>query len=369
MSYTLKIQNYKCLKDINVPFEQLTVLVGANSVGKSSIIQALLLSRISIEHSKRIFAECITIPLNGPYLLSLGNSLGVLNRDSNANDICFMWYENEASHVSLKFFVNDTDKTDNYDLELQPARFMDGISVLEQKHFYYLNAERIGPRISYEFETQDFPHTGYQGEYAVQLLHNYQDFNVIEAKKTDNEKSLTLRWQTRAWMDFIIPGISIDNTQLYGKIKKGEVTFGNSIPTNVGFGISYILPIVVAGLIAEKGSMLIVENPEAHLHPLGQSRIGRFLAKIANAGVCVVVETHSEHVINGIRLATLENKISPKDVQINFLTQETSQSTPIVKSIQVNDTGDLTSYPKGFFDQEKKDFAEMIRLKRQNSNK
>ena len=77
-------------------------------------------------------------------------------------------------------------------------------------------------------------------------------------------------------------------------------------PTNMGFGVSYALPVITAGLLAPAGSLLVVENPEAHLHPAGQSRVGRFLAHLAASGVQVVAETHSDHVLNGVRLAAVE---------------------------------------------------------------
>ena len=76
----------------------------------------------------------------------------------------------------------------------------------------------------------------------------------------------------------------------------------------MGFGVTYSLPIILSGLIAKEKGLLIVENPEAHLHPAGQSRMGVFLAWLAGKGVQVLVETHSDHIINGIRRAIAEFK-------------------------------------------------------------
>jgi predicted ATPase len=99
------------------------------------------------------------------------------------------------------------------------------------------------------------------------------------------------------------------------------------------------------------------------LHPFGQSRIGKVLAQVAGAGVNVVIETHSEHVINGIRLASLTGKIKPGDVIVNFVTRPEDETSP-VREIDLTDFGDLTAYPKGFFDQEQADIAAIIREKR-----
>lgn len=104
-----------------------------------------------------------------------------------------------------------------------------------------------------------------------------------------------------------------------------DIRYGNSLaehgvlPTLTGFGISYILPIVTMGLwcTCEKNCVLIVENPEAHLHPSAQSNIGKFLELVSSGGVQVIIETHSEHVIDGVRLqaAVLKNT---ENVMIHF---------------------------------------------------
>lgn len=90
--------------------------------------------------------------------------------------------------------------------------------------------------------------------------------------------------------------------------------------TNVGFGITYALPILVSGLTVPEGGMLLVENPEAHLHAKAQSNMGYFLARMAAAGVRVIIETHSEHIVNGIRRMIVEGKseMSHKDMTIYF---------------------------------------------------
>ncbi|MGH3693299.1 MAG: AAA family ATPase [Pseudonocardiaceae bacterium] len=88
---------------------------------------------------------------------------------------------------------------------------------------------------------------------------------------------------------------------------------------NIGFGFSYALPVIIAGLLAPGGGLLLVENPEAHLHPAGQSRLGRFLARIAGSGVQVVLETHSDHILNGVRLAVADERtINAHDVIVHF---------------------------------------------------
>jgi predicted ATPase len=204
---------------------------------------------------------------------------------------------------------------------------------------------------------------GSQGEYTTQVL-SQKKYPVPEDRCIDSSQPYELLAQARAWMNFIVPGVSIDDVQLFGKIKAAEISYFKSSPTNVGFGVSYVLPIVVSGLIAQEESLLVIENPEAHLHPSGQSRIGQFLARIAAAGVQVLVETHSEHVINGIRLATLTNTPSPDEVLVNFFSRN-NEGKSDVTVIRFTSKGDLEQWPLGFFDQQQQDFAHMIRLKKQ----
>ena len=146
------------------------------------------------------------------------------------------------------------------------------------------------------------------------------------------------------------------------------------IATNIGFGISYVLPIIVTGLIAKPGTIMIVENPEAHLHPSAQSKIGQFLAVIAQSGVNVIVETHSDHVINGIQIATARRTISKEYVTINFFSKgenqqaenQTKNRQPIITEITINEKGELSRWPKGFFDQTQIDYVKLLDLRRRN---
>ena len=133
-----------------------------------------------------------------------------------------------------------------------------------------------------------------------------------------------------------------------------------SRPANVGFGLSYALPVIVAALTASPGTLFLVENPEAHLHPAGQSLIGQFLTRVAAAGVQVVVETHSDHVINGMRLAAArDGLLPPSDAIIHFLADAGTRHT-----IEIQGSGALTEWPPGFFDQSELDLGQLSRLRR-----
>jgi predicted ATPase len=87
--------------------------------------------------------------------------------------------------------------------------------------------------------------------------------------------------------------------------------------TNVGFGISCTLRIVVVLLASPPGSLIIIEHPEGHLHPSGQTKIGKLISLAASSGIQVIIETHSGHILNGIRVSVHGGLIKPDDIQFN----------------------------------------------------
>lgn len=377
----LTIKKFKCFEDIIIPFEQLTVLAGSNSVGKSTIVQSLLLARTVVERfrrteswvgmteGKRMIFPPDSFSLNGPFHLNLGSTAEVLNRNAYDNKMGFTFDLEEENQLDITFTVPDEE--DSYNLLLDNVRLPkpNDLSQLSLSNFffYYLNAERIGPRIRYEVDDLPYLHTGWQGEYTIQIVGGNKTLPIPEDRCFDTSQVTHLLEQTRLWLGHIVPGTTLDDARIIKGIKTAEADFDKSKPPNVGFGLSYVLPIIVNGLVASKGSMFIVENPEAHLHPYGQSQIGKFLAVIANAGVQVVVETHSEHVINGIRLATLEGKLPHKQVQINFFDRDDRNGVRLTP-IHLNEKADLSEWPGGFFDQQERDLANIFRMKRHSKS-
>lgn len=373
----LKINNFKCFLKINIPLNKLTVMAGANGNGKSSAIQALLFLRKTVEEVFNLSDELTLnqskhsknkISLNDGYLLSLGNSGYVVNNQSKVDEIdlgisgenkLIVYYTFDSTNSQLYLQVKDivSDKA-----EYLP---------ILKKNFYYLNAERIGPRVSQGIQFSDFLHAGYQGEYVAQLIAeaNYQ-IQIEEKRRHPNTKSPRLEQQVNAWLDELMPGVNIiakqsldtltAQIQVENHFTKGDPT----LATNIGFGISYVLPIIVTGLIAEKGCYMIVENPEAHLHPSAQSKIGRFLAMVAQSGVHVIIETHSDHVINGIQISAAKSEIKPDLVTVNFFNQSEDSIQPDIEEISINTKGELSQWPKGFFDQSQIDFAELFKLRK-----
>ncbi|MER6709861.1 DUF3696 domain-containing protein [Streptomyces sp. NPDC000877] len=120
-------------------------------------------------------------------------------------------------------------------------------------------------------------------------------------------------------------------------------------PTNVGFGLTYALPIVVACLTATPESLILLENPEAHLHPKGQSRMAALLSAAAATGAQLIVETHSDHVLNGVRIAVKQGVLQPEDTVVHYF-QGNGAGTEVVTP-RIDKDGMLQQWPEGFFDE------------------
>ncbi|EPE01662.1 DUF3696 domain-containing protein [Capnocytophaga sp. oral taxon 336] len=351
---TLCIQNFKCFEKAEVPINQLTVLAGGNGNGKSSVIQALLLLRRTLEKKEE------NIELNGVYCLNLGNSANL----TSESEVIFILKENNKK-IEVSYNVDKVRVTFSIVPNILEDTYQD--NSLSFREFYYLNAERIGPRISQPLNTLIFPNTGFQGEYTAQVIKELDRFIVDEERIfTKTNYGINFFQRVNAWLAYILEGTTIE-ADIDEKTHTARIevtnTFGKAtFPTNTGFGISYVLPIIVTCLLAEKDRWVIIENPEAHLHPAAQSKIGYFLAKMASAGLRIVVETHSDHIINGIQLAVAKKEIESSSITINYF--DKGELQPEVHPISMNEKGELDKWPKGFFDQTEIDFAELIELRR-----
>ncbi|MET9555268.1 DUF3696 domain-containing protein [Streptomyces sp. NPDC006645] len=367
MITSLGIRHFKRFAEASFEFRRLTVLTGLNGTGKSTTIQALLLARQLADGSSSPVAR-----LNGPYGLALGEAQEVQHPDAPDSRIEVRLESDELNVPSILTF----EVPDEQALYLEPVGRR-GVSLPEMSGrgsaFTYLCAERLGPRdqLGVSAEHPDAIGVGTQGEYTAQVLALHTSRTVREELRhpdTEATHGVTiLRTQVETWASDIIRPIKITAQSPPG-ITASTIRFqepgllGEAIrPTNMGFGFSYALPIIVAGLLTRPGDLLIVENPEAHLHPGGQSKLGRFLARVAGAGTQVIVETHSDHVLNGARLAVAEEGVlDPGDAIIQYFGESDIGVTPI----GFTERGELTEWPQGFFDQMRSDLGRLARARR-----
>ncbi|MDW1974402.1 DUF3696 domain-containing protein [Vibrio sp. Vb1980] len=373
MINNLFVNNFKSI--INEPFKlgPLNVLSGVNGSGKSTICQIFLLLKEYFEHYNEGVS---TVSLNNKYM-DLGRIQDILNEGASEEKINISFqYEGEEHHFELdassELSTNDFAKVSSTVLDHHRLKYI--FSKVK-----YLRAERLGPRVVQEkddYSVRVLQDIGISGEFVNSFLEYYgKEVVDFENRFHINSESEQLSHQVGLWLNEISPNISyntneLQNTDFVGVQYSFATKMGHSQgyrATNVGFGISYVLPVIVMCLSASPGDILIIDTPEAHLHPKGQSKIGELLANTAADGVQIIVETHSDHVINGIRKQVIKKKIQPENTNFYYFSLISgkgvlSPCTKVVKP-KVDINGMFDVWPDGFFDEWSSSLSELIQLR------
>jgi predicted ATPase len=355
----IRIQRFKSLSDASFPLAPLNLFSGLNGMGKSSLIQALLLLRQSFEKNALLSKGLL---LKGEYV-NLGTGQDILSEHADIANIEFIltWSE----HTPYVFKFQYSAKSDLQPIENDAAGFIHPeFYSLFNKNFQYLSADRISPKSTYDasdYYIKDMNSLGNHGEYTAHYVAEYGLRPItIAAFQHNKANSLNLLDNIDKWMAEISPGIRIhanlqnalNTVSLSYVYEQGNEYTADFKPQNVGFGLTFVLPVIVAILRSKPGDMLIIENPEAHLHPGGQTIIGKLCAIAANNGVQLIIESHSDHFLNGIRVSVRENLVQSDHVHLFFLernAQNLHSSSIISPTIDRN--GRLNKWPKGFFDE------------------
>lgn len=352
----IELCNFKCFAELSLPISSLNIFTGLNGMGKSTVIQSLLLLKQAEEQGfpiKQVF-------LNGNYV-SLGTGKDVLFENATHESIRIQYSDGSAiTELELEYEANSDVLKLTSPIEALPDTFY--------SNFEYINAERLSPKTIYEKSSLSVNNNqlGIYGQYTVHYLSEHEG-DSVDVQSGDEYK--TLKEGVQYWLNEISPNIRINLSQIenadLAQINYYYTGLSDSTrtreyrPTNVGFGISYILPIVTALLKAKKGSILIIENPEAHLHPRGQRKIGELIALCASKGVQVFLETHSDHVLNGIRISVKKAVLPPSSVSVNFFTSNRTASHCVEHPI-ILENGRLNYWPDGFFDEWERALDEIL---------
>lgn len=361
MIESLYLENFKCFREQSFRFAPLTLLSGVNGMGKSSVIQSLLALRQSYDQG---LLPNQALAFNGD-LVQLGNAADVYHEGA------------ESTHVEIRVGLSGSVNTiwrfaydrenNSLDLISPPANQSTLSTALFNDDCQYLKAERLGPRMSFEisdFRVRQHRRLGTQGELTAHFLSVYGETPIpISQLAHESAISESLRDQTEAWINEVSPGVRINVSELARSQGVDIVTLRYSFvrgrqvsnqyrSTNVGFGVTYTLPIFVAILSAKPGSLILIENPEAHLHPRGQAKLGELFGLAARQGVQLIIETHSDHILNGVRVAVREKKLEAKDLAIFFFERRLDDRfEPSILDLKVDKEGRIDRWPEGFFDE------------------
>ena len=388
-----ELKNFKCFQELELPCASLNLLCGLNGTGKSSVIQTLLVLRQSLE-SRELSANG-RLDLSGGRV-DLGSGTDVIHDGDVEPVVSFVLHSNEHNEPAELVFEHMTPEASrdpsrpymeiwgvNSSNVFDDGLYADGLYesidaytvgwpselIPTYTRLLYAPAERVGPQ-------KNYPHSitratrgdlGPKAEYAWSYLAHHQREPMAagdpRVRQADQRLLIDVVDQ---WLQDISPGAHID-LEVIEKADLIVPAFAFDQPldvatrpyraTNVGFGLSYTLPVLLA-LLAPPGTLALIENPEAHLHPRGQTQLGELAARAAMAGVQVFVETHSDHFMDGVRIAVKEGLIAPEDVRFNYFSRQGNVATATTP--KVDDQGRLSEWPEGFFDQNALNLARLL---------
>ena len=310
----IEIKNFKAFKEAAVDLGNLNLFTGINGMGKSSFIQSLLVLRQS--QLDRQMPERLV--LTHDKYVKLGKSQDVLNMYANEEDDTInIHLETTISgtiHIEAMPLQNKTSLQINSNFLPKVWKSVESESLFNND-FQYLYAEREAPSDNFPVNqdaVERLRSLGNKGQYTAHFIATYQANSVKLPSLIDTNQVNTLAAQIDVWLAKITKGVHLTSdlyedlgiARLSYQFADGDADFTPKFsPVNVGFGFTYALPVVTALLAAKPGDLIIIENPESHLHPRGQALIGEMLSLAAQDGVQLIIETHSDHVLNGIRVA------------------------------------------------------------------
>jgi predicted ATPase len=381
---SVRIENFKCFEALRLRLGALTLLTGYNGGGKSSFIQPLLLLSQALNGQ-----ATHEIPLNGS-LTRLGTRADVMSGGDPSCEVIsssdrirwrFGRFDGVMGERLLK--IRCADAALQSDEGLQQSEwtdthlpFGDGSKfdpvwrssvVRTLRNMVAISATRLGT-----LDVQPMPSTasfirgdvGNEGQFASFWYDELVDEVIGPKVRIPGSAGQTMRSQVDAYLSRLFPGAGANVTALQEagayalRFRIGTEDWRR--PANVGYGLTYAFPIVVALLAAGPGQLIVIDSPEAHLHPSAQSQMGVLLARVASSGVQLLIETHSDHLLNGVRLAVKDPGVGIKanDVALHFFSGVKPEGHG-VKSLRIDSDGNISDWPAGFFDQNEVDLARL----------
>lgn len=319
----LSIVNFKSIEKQELELRPLTILTGLNSTGKSTCFQSILT------------ALYYSSPMASLLMDGMDFTFETLrNRNVNAKELSIE-IDKEEGNILCKM---DTDRTicDNHtDMDLE-------------KNVFYLSANRLGFS---EMETISPKYkVGIAGEYLFGTFDQEKSSPVNKRLLMLNDSD-TLSSHINHWLSYIL-GIKFEMqtekvSQTKVKVIYKSDDLPNLSPQQLGVGVSYLVKTLIMCLRAKEGDLLMIENPELHLHPAAQARLGEFFTYITKSGIQVLLETHCEHLINKLQYQIFKGRFEHNKTIIYY---KKGITTPF-ETICFTEGGKFeTPFPDGFFD-------------------
>lgn len=379
----IAVEGFKAIrKRTEIDFRPLTILAGANSSGKSSLLQPALLMKQTLEapydpgallldgpHVRCTDVEQIFSRFGGQSVDKFSTSLHMLGKQSvtvlfqkqpkGGLDIPTMAETDSlGSTVTMK-----SRRVDNGSklrgLDLGPVRtrcFLKPLLVplpgdatqavaRALRAILHVPALRGNPERTYKTTAVGHEFAGTFEPYVASIIHHWQATKDIRLTQLGASlQKLGLTWKIEA--------SRLDDTRVelrVGRLKQKTTGGARDLVSiaDVGFGVSQCLPVLVALLTARPGQLVYIEEPEIHLHPRAQMALSQILADAANRGVRVVIETHSSLLLLGVQALVAEGALPPELVALHWFSVTKDGATE-VRSADLDEAGAFGDWPEDF---------------------
>lgn len=331
----LTLRGFKNIGGEDFEFKPITVFTGLNSTGKSSVLQSILL-------------------LNREYTL---NGLRFLNNIPSAFQTLRNIYTN-AKEISIvcKTDNGEIDYKLTADSKIKNQSADDALPEID-RNLFYLSAGRLGVENDAVLSVDMV--CGTDGRFLYGTYENEKS-RSLDKSLVKYQESSTLASQVNYWLTYIL-GLDIQLITERRNEEKVDIKFKsdgipNLLPSQLGAGVSYLVKILILCLRASKGDVVMIENPEIHLHPAAQSRLGDFFAFVASADIQLILETHCEHLLNRLRYEVYKGSIASDNVIVYY--KENIEKHFQIIHILPDGKYDV-EFPNGFFDATLMELLEM----------
>jgi predicted ATPase len=237
----------------------------------------------------------------------------------------------------------------------------------------YLGPLREEPKALYPLQHSADPQdVGLHGEHTAAVLHRFRLSEIqyvppscfIESSTDTGLKVATLEEAVFEWLRYLDVAASVDTSD-EGKFGYGLKVWveGGRAPhdlTHVGVGVSQVLPIVVMCLLASRDTTIVLEQPELHLNPKVQTRLADFFLSLAMIQKQCLIETHSEYLINRLRLRAAKAAGRSVSELMKLYFVEKAGGFTTYRDVMINEFGSLTSWPKDFIDQNQREIEDIL---------